>query len=107
MEKPVEDCCGEDLVAGKHPGPVADALVGGDEGRASSVAVGDEAEEQARLEPGHGLEADLVDDEEGRRHVLAAAKPLRAPLGVALERSEEILESVEDHGEAAFDGPLD
>ena len=56
VEQPVEDRRGEHLVAGKHGGPLGDALVGGDQHRAAPVAVGDEPEEQARLLARHGLE---------------------------------------------------
>ena len=47
VEQPIEDGGGEDLVTDEQPGPVADALVGGDHHRAAAVAVADEAEEQA------------------------------------------------------------
>ena len=63
VEQAVENGGGEDLVAGEEFGPVADALVGGDEDAAAAVAVGDEAEEEAGVEAGHGFETDLVDDE--------------------------------------------
>ena len=66
----------------------------------AAVAVRDEKEQQAGLLARHGLEADLVDDEERGRHVLATAKSLRTAFGVPLEGGEEIFEAVEDHREA-------
>ena len=45
VQQSIEDGGGEDLVAGEHLGPVADALVGGDQDAAALVAVAHHREE--------------------------------------------------------------
>ena len=61
VEQAVEDGGGQDFVAGEQPGPVADALVSGDEHGAAAVAVTDQAEEQAGLLAGHRLVYVFID----------------------------------------------
>ena len=102
MEQPVEDGGGQHLVAGQQLGPVLDALVGGDEDGASSVAVADEPEEQRGGLPVHGLEAHLVDDEQRHVEVLAPAQPGGRELGIALEGGDELLDAQEQHREAVL-----
>ncbi len=46
VEQSVEDGGRDGLIAGQHLGPVADALVGGDEDGPALVAVRDQAEEE-------------------------------------------------------------
>jgi len=73
VQQPVQDGCGERLVPGHQLGPVPHALIGGDQGRAPAVAIGDEAKEQAGLGSVHRLEAELVDNEQGRVQVAFCA----------------------------------
>jgi len=104
VQQAVEDGGGERFVAGEQFGPFADRLVGRDEDGAATVAVGDEPEEQAGLVAGHGLEAELVDDQQAGVEVLASAQSGRRQVGVGLERQLELVEAVELGGEAVFDG---
>lgn len=48
MEKPIEDCRDDHRIS-KELLPVAEALVGGDNGRASFIAIRDNLEEQIGL----------------------------------------------------------
>ena len=63
----------------------------------------DESEAQARLLARHGLEADLVDDDQQGLQVLLAAQPSRRQVGVALLGREQVLEPVEHDAEAELD----
>lgn len=105
MEQAIEDGGGQALVAGEQLWPVLDALlVGGDQDRAAAVAVTDQAEEQARLAAAHGLEAHLVDDQQGGAQVLAPVQARGRQFGVALQGGEQLLETAEEHREVALDG---
>lgn len=48
VQEAVEDGGGEDVVAGEHLWPLADALVAGDDGGSFLVAVADDAESSLR-----------------------------------------------------------
>ena len=72
VEQAIEDGGGQDLVAGQHLRPFADALVGGDQGAAALVAMVDDLEQQVGLVPVQGLEAELVDDQQTGGHVTCA-----------------------------------
>ena len=97
-------CGGVGLVTGQHLGPVADALVGGDEDGPALVTIGDQAEEEVGILAGERLEADLIDDEEGGVHVLSALEVRRRHAGISSQVVKQFLNTVEDDGEAAFDG---
>lgn len=64
----------------------------------------DEPEEQARIESGERLEADLVDDEQRDVHVLLGPQSPGREILVALEHQEQILEPEEGDREAVLDG---
>ncbi len=64
------------------------------------LVVADKAEEQAGLLAGHRLEAELVDEQEGGRHVLAALQPRRRHLGIGAERGHQLVEAEVLHREA-------
>lgn len=104
MQEPVEDGGGQDLVAGEDLRPGLDALVGGDDDRALLVAVGDQAEEQRGILAAHRLEADLVEDQQAVVDVLLATQERGRELGIAAHQRQQLVEAVEDHAEAVFDG---
>ena len=63
VQQAVEKRRGKDLVACEHVRPFPDALVRGDDGAGPLVAVADDLEQQVRVPPVHGLEAQFIDDQ--------------------------------------------
>ena len=61
MREPIEQCGGELLVAGKHGDPLGEGEIGGDDGGATLVAVGDQIEEQLAADAVEGYEAQLIE----------------------------------------------
>jgi hypothetical protein len=103
VQEPVEDRGREHLVAGQQFGPVAHALVRGDQDRATPVAVGHEPEEQAGLLAVHRLEAELIDHQQGSREVLAPAQLRGRERGVAAQLVQQLVEAEVLHRETLLD----
>lgn len=76
VEQPVEDSRGDDCIAEEFL-PVPEALVGGDDNRASLISVRDELKEQIGFLCGYGQVAHLINDDQRRTSV-------GFPLGLAL-----------------------
>ena len=74
MKQAIEYRRGEDFIACEQFSPFAHGFVGRDQERPASVAVGDEPEEQARILAVHGLEAELVDDQQCGGQVFSATQ---------------------------------
>lgn len=104
VQQPVQNGGGQRFVTGQQLAPVAHALVSRDQDRATAIAVGHQPEEQAGLGPVHGLEAQLVDDQQCGIQVLLAPEPGRRQVGVGLERGQQLIEAVELGREALLDG---
>jgi hypothetical protein len=62
VQKSVEDCGGEGLVAGEQGRPFGDAFVRGDDRRGALVAKVHELEETVRVAPVEGLEAEFINN---------------------------------------------
>ena len=63
VSEAVEEGCGELLVAEDFD-PLGEGEVGGDDGRAALVAIGEQVEEQLAAGSIEGYEAELVEDDE-------------------------------------------
>ena len=98
MQELVKGGGGEDL------GPDLGALVGGDDESGLLVAMRDEPEEQRGVLTAHGLEADLVDDQQTVVDVLLVTQQRMRELGVAVHWGQQLIEAVEDDAEAVLDG---
>lgn len=103
VQQAVEDRRGQHFVPGQHVGPVLDPLVRRDQDTASLIAMTNQSEEQARLLPGHRLEPDFVDHQQGGRQVLLAAQPCDREISVPFQQPQQLLESIEHHPEPGLD----
>ena len=104
MQKSIEYGGGQHLIACHDLGPFPDGLVGRDQHRASAVAIGDEAEEEAGLCPVHRFEAHFIDHEQRRREILSTSQPGRRQDRVGSQQVQQFIEAVVLHGEALLDG---
>jgi len=104
VQEPVEDGRGENFVACEHVGPLADALVAGDDGRSSLVPVADDFEQEVRVAAVEGLKAELVDDQHGCAHELPAVGPAVGVLVVPAHLLDQMVGCGEGDAEAVLDG---
>ena len=102
MQQSIQDRTGQDFVVGQHFRPTGDAFVRRDRDRAALITMIHDAKKQIRFFAVECLIAELVDDQQRRRHVFFMFQSRGIDVLVAFELMKQLVNPREANGKNRF-----